>query len=105
MNNGQAKKASSFVAGRGLAGAPTGRDSGVGEVTVAELVAELKQMAPQIVACVVDDQGFPHEITRVRYRTDLDMVTIELGSLVSQKTHVQKWNFPTTRVSKEAPGP
>ncbi|HTJ28674.1 MAG TPA: hypothetical protein VMA36_21145 [Candidatus Limnocylindria bacterium] len=59
--------------------------SGVPEVTVAELIAELRALAPNVVACVMDDQGVPHEITWIRYRADLNMVAIESGCMVGGK--------------------
>ena len=60
-------------------------DSGVVEVTVAELVAELSELAPDVTACVMDDQGVPHEIAWIRYRADLNMVAIESGCMVGDK--------------------
>lgn len=60
-------------------------DSGVVEVTVAELIAELTELEPNVTACVMDDQGVPHEITWIRYRADLNMVAIESGCMVGDK--------------------
>lgn len=56
-----------------------------GTVTAGDLVTELQAVAPCVVVCVLDDQGFPHEIVRVHYRMDLDMVAIESGAPICKR--------------------
>jgi hypothetical protein len=58
---------------------------GMAEVTVDGLIAGLRELAPNVVACVMDDQGIPHEIAWIGYRPDLNMVAIASGCVVGCK--------------------
>jgi hypothetical protein len=65
----------------------SGRGARTAVPTVADLVTELQAVPPRLIACVLDDQGFPHAIVRIRYRMDLDMVAIESGSPICTEDH------------------
>lgn len=65
----------------------SGRRARTASLTVADLVTELQALPVRLVACVLDDQGFPHAIVRIRYRMDLDMVAIESGSPTCTEDH------------------
>jgi hypothetical protein len=60
-----------------LTGHDPSRPRWTANVTVAELIAELRTTPPHVMACILDDQGFPYQIGRIRYDANLDMVIIE----------------------------